>query len=301
MKIPVVTGPTASGKTAAVLGLAEKYSIEIISADAYQVYKYMNIGTAKPDLAELQAVRHHLIDIFTPDMTYSAGLFFEQAQRCIKDVLERGHIPVVAGGTGMYVETLQKGIFAGPDRDPHLRGKIEAEMDEKGAEYMHGLLVSIDPEFAAKIKTADKTRILRGLEINRQLGMNVADAQREYHRFPDYEYDIFVLTEDRQKIYERINARVDRMFEAGWASEVASLLEMGYTCDMDSFKAIGYREIAHNLTNGADPENASERIKTLTRNFAKRQLTWFRHMAGVKYVDISAGSVINSLEGCIFT
>lgn len=300
MKIPVITGPTAAGKTAVVLELAERHDIEIISADAYQVYKYMNIGTAKPDREELAAVPHHLIDILLPEMTYSAGIFFEQAQRCIADVLERGKTPVVAGGTGLYVEILRKGIFAGPERDESLRAELEADIAKHGTEHMHSILTGMDPEFAEKVKPTDPVRILRGLEINRQLGMSVKSAQAEYHQDPEYEYDIFVLTEDRQKIYDRINTRVDRMIESGWREEVAGLLEMGYHEDMDSFKAIGYRDIAGCVRSGDHTDSVKENIKTRTRNFAKRQLTWFRHMKDINYADLSGNDVTNSLERIIF-
>ncbi len=248
----------------------------------------MDIGTAKPDRSELSAAPHHMIDIYTPDMTYSAGLFFEQGQKIIAEIIERGNTPVVVGGTGLYVQTLQKGIFAGPERDDELRQELEADMDRLGTVQMHGLLTALDPDFAAKIEKTDPTRILRGLEINRQLGMNVAKAQKEFHRDPDFGYDIFVLTEDRKKIYDRINRRVDIMFEAGWGTEVQKLLDMGYDETMDSFKAIGYRNITKCLRDGRPVTDAAEKIKTLTRNFAKRQLTWFRRMEDIKYVDLSS-------------
>jgi tRNA dimethylallyltransferase len=300
MKIPVITGPTAAGKTAIVLGFAEKYDIEIISADAYQVYKYMNIGTAKPDEEELAKVPHHMINVLTPDMTYSAGVFFEEAEKIIKDILARGKIPFVAGGTGMYVETLQKGIFAGPERDEKLRAEIVSMGDEKGYDYLYNLLCEQDPTFAAKIKSADKTRILRGLEINKLCGMNVEEAQKKYHQNPQFEYDIFVLNEDRQVIYDKINRRVDIMFEMGWVDEVRNLLDMGYDESMDSFKAIGYREITRSVKEGTDPLLNSDKIKKNTRNFAKRQLTWFRHMDGISYIDPSSQEDIKRCEKCIF-
>jgi len=301
MRIPVITGPTAAGKTAVVLGFAEKHNIEIISADAYQVYKYMNIGTAKPDPDELAAVPHHMINVYEPDKTYSAGIFFEEGQRCIKEILGRGNIPIVAGGTGLYVQTLQKGIFAGPDRDVALRAELESDLHKLGSERLHEKLTDIDPQFAEKIKPTDPTRILRGLEINRQLGMNVGEAQVKYHQNPDYDYDIYVLTEERQKIYDRINRRVELMFEAGWADEVRSLLDMGYDETLDSFKAIGYREIAACIKEGSDPLQKAEKIKTNTRNFAKRQLTWFRHMENINYIDLSDVNEVNKMETGIFT
>jgi len=301
MRIPVITGPTAAGKTAVVLGFAEKHNIEIISADAYQVYKYMNIGTAKPDRKELETAPHHLINIYNPDETYSAGAFFEQAQECIKGVLERGNIPVVAGGTGMYVETLQKGIFAGPERDMDLRNSLEERLEASGTETLYAELVAMDIEFAEKIKPTDRTRILRGLEINLQLKMNVQAAQVKFHRNPDYKYDIYVLTEERQKIYDRINRRVEIMFDMGWEEEVRELLKMGYDETLDSFKAIGYREIANCIRTDVSTDTVKERIKTVTRNFAKRQLTWFRHMNDVNYVDLGCENEVKRLDNVIFT
>jgi len=301
MRIPVITGPTAAGKTAVVLSFAEKHNIEIVSADAYQVYKYMNIGTAKPDADELSKAPHHLIDIYTPDMTYSAGAFFEQAEQCIKEIIERGNIPVVAGGTGLYVQTLQKGIFAAPQRDETLRSELEAELEKLGCEALYNRLFDIDPKFAENIKPTDPTRILRGLEINSQLGMNVGEAQQRYHREPCFEYDIYVLTEDRQKIYDRINKRVDVMFASGWEEEVKTLLKMGYDETMDSFKALGYRDIAACVKEGRSSMEVSEKIKTRTRNFAKRQLTWFRHMENINYIDLSDINKTKGLEEGIFT
>jgi len=301
VRIPVVTGPTAAGKTAVVLGFAEKYDIEIVSADAYQVYKYMNIGTAKPDSKELSKVPHHLIDVYTPDKTYSAGIFFEEGQRYIRDILDRGKMPVVTGGTGLYVQTLQKGIFKGPERDVQLRRKLESELEKSGCEAMHKELAETDPKFAASIKPTDPARVLRGLEINRQLNMNVREAQREFHQNPEFKYDIYILNEEREKIYSRINRRVDIMFELGWEGEVRELLKMGYSESLDSFKAIGYREIAGCVKGGYSTDCVKERIKTATRNFAKRQLTWFRRMEEVKYINIADKNELGMLEEFIFT
>jgi len=301
MKIPVITGPTASGKSGMALGFAENHNIEIISADAYQVYRHMSIGTAKPDKSELSVAPHHMIDILNPDETYSAGAFFEEAQKLIPQIIERGNTPVIVGGTGMYVETLQKGIFAGPERDEKLRAEIISMGEEKGYDYLYKLLQKEDSSFALKIKSADKTRIIRGLEINRLCGMNVADAQREFHQHPKFQYDIFVLNEQREIIYDKINRRVDVMFNNGWVDEVKTLLKLGYDERFDSFKAIGYREISVSLKAGTDPLENSDRIKKNTRNFAKRQLTWFRHMDGIKYVDISSVEDVKKVNNFIFT
>lgn len=301
MRIPVVTGPTATGKTAAVLGLAKNHPIEIISADAYQVYRHMDIGTAKASKEELDAVPHHLINVMNPDETYSAGIFFEQAERIIADVLSRGKTPVITGGTGLYIESLQKGIFAAPERDRELRAGLEEDAEVRGYAALHEELTEIDPEFAANVKPADKTRIVRGLELNKQLGMNVKDAQKKYHRNPAYEYDIFVIGGERQQIYDRINRRVVKMLKEGWQDEVKKLVEMGYDESMDSFKAIGYREIAGCIRDGKDVFSVCERIQTATRNFAKRQLTWFRHMDGTNHIDMLNPKLIKILSDSIFT
>lgn len=300
MKIPIITGPTATGKTAAVLGLAQNHDIEIISADAYQVYRFMDIGTAKPSKQELDAAPHHLIDIMNPDETYSAGKFFEQAEIKIKDILDRGKLPVVTGGTGMYVESLQKGIFNAPDRDKSFRESLEKRIIEEGSHSLYSELEGIDPEFAAKVKPTDPTRIIRGLEINGVFSMNVAAAQKKYHRNPSYEYNILVLTADRKKIYDNVDRRVIEMFEKGWAKEVEDLLNMGYDGTLDSFKAIGYREIADCVKNGKNPISVCERIQTATRNFAKRQLTWFRHMEKITYLDVAEVKNIKKLSELIF-
>ncbi len=301
MKIPVVTGPTATGKTAAVLELAKNHPIEIISADAYQVYRHMDIGTAKASKEELAAVPHHLINVMNPDETYSAGIFFEQAERIIADVLSRGKMPVIAGGTGLYIESLQKGIFAAPERDKDLRAQLEEDAEARGYAALHAELAAIDPEFAANVKPADKTRIVRGLELNKQLGMNVKDAQKKYHRNPEYEYNIFVIGGDRQLIYDRINRRVLQMLKNGWTDEVKKLLEMGYDESMDSFKAIGYREIAGCIRGGYDAMSVCDRIQTATRNFAKRQLTWFRHMQDTTYLDMQDGQTVKILSQAFFS
>jgi len=301
MRIPIITGPTATGKTNAAIKLAEKYDIEIINADAYQVYKYMDIGTAKPDKHELEAIPHHLIDILDPKDTYSVGDFFNNAQAAAKDIISRGKLPVIVGGTGMYVETLEMGIFEAPSRDDAFRDELRATGEEKGYDFLYNELVKIDPEFAAGVHENDKTRIIRGLEINKTLGMNVGQAHKKFHRHPDFEYDIFVLTAERNLIYERINERVIKMFEAGWAHEVRSLLEMGYDETLSSFKAIGYRDICSLINGELTEKDTISTIQKKTRNFAKRQLTWFRHMEGIKYIDFNVQNAVKYIVQTIET
>jgi tRNA dimethylallyltransferase len=292
VKIPIVTGPTASGKTALSIETALKLGAEIISADAYQVYKGMDIGTGKASPEELAAVPHHLIDILEPDATYSAGDFFFQAEKHIADIISRGKIPVIAGGTGLYAETLIKGIFDAPPRNETLRAELEEEGEKKGYAHLHGVLAEMDPEFASSIPESDKTRIIRGLEINTDLGITVREAQKHFHINPSYEYSVFILSDERERMYARINERVLKMFDAGWVEEVKKLLNIGYNENLHSFKAIGYREIAFHIKGEAGFHSVVSEIQKKTRNFAKRQVTWFRHMSGLR--ELSVGCAANA-------
>lgn len=292
MIIPIITGPTGTGKTALALEAALKHNAEIISADAYQVYRGMDIGTGKAAKEELAAVPHHLIDILNPDETYSAGDFFEHGEKCIEDILSRGKFPVIAGGTGLYAETLTKGIFNSPARDDAFRAELEEEGAKHGFDKLHERLNAIDPEFAASIPPSDKTRIIRGLEINALCKMTVREAQAAFHIMPKYKYAIFLLTDEREKMYARINERVAKMYAAGWADEVKALMEQGYDDSLQSFKAIGYRETAELVRGEAAFDGVLEKVRQKTRNFAKRQVTWFKHMEGLN--ELRAGDADNT-------
>ncbi|TYB33490.1 MAG: tRNA (adenosine(37)-N6)-dimethylallyltransferase MiaA [Flexistipes sinusarabici] len=297
--IPIITGVTATGKTAFVNKLSERVPVEVINADAFQVYKYMDIGTAKPSKKELSEVKHHLIDILYPDEHYSAGIFFQKAQQLIADILNREKIPVIIGGTGLYVETLTNGIFNGPAKDIKLREKYRKEIKKNGANNLYKRLEEIDPEYALRISANDKNRIIRALEVYDISGLNFTRSHELFHQPPKFKYDVFVFTTERSVLYERINARVEKMFERGWTGEVKKLLEKGYTTDMQSFSAIGYREAARYLDGEMSFEDLLKTIKKRTRNFAKRQLTWFRHMRDLKYIDIMDKLVLKELEDYI--
>lgn len=292
MIIPIITGATGTGKTALAIELALRHNAEIISADAYQVYRGMDIGTAKPSGEELAAVPHHLIDILDPDQTYSAGDFFEHAEKLIDDIISRGRLPVIAGGTGLYAETLIKGIFSAPERDENFRAALEKDGEKHGFALLHERLKSVDPEFAASIPPSDKTRIIRGLEINALCKMNVREAQRAFHVNPKHKYSVFIITDERERMYARINERVVKMFDAGWADEVKNLLGCGYNENMQSFKAIGYRETAALVKGEADFPSVLAAVQQKTRNFAKRQVTWFGHMDGL--TELRAGDDKNA-------
>ncbi|MGE4497176.1 MAG: tRNA (adenosine(37)-N6)-dimethylallyltransferase MiaA [Deferribacterales bacterium] len=292
MIIPIITGATGTGKTALAIELALRHNAEIISADAYQVYRGMDIGTAKPSKDELAAVPHHLIDILNPDQTYSAGDFFENAEKLIDDIASRGKIPIIAGGTGLYAETLIKGIFSAPRRDENFRAALEEEGEKHGFALLHERLRALDPEFASSIPPSDKTRIIRGLEINALCKMNVREAQKAFHVNPRHKYSVFLIADERERMYARINGRVMKMFEAGWKDEVKNLLDCGYNENMQSFKAIGYRETAALVKGEADFPSVLAAVQQKTRNFAKRQVTWFRHMAGL--TELLAGDEKNA-------
>lgn len=295
MIIPILTGATATGKSSLGLEFASDNNAEIISADAYQVYRKMDIGTAKPSKLEQEAVKHHLIDILNPDETYSAGDFFEHTEQIIDDIVARNKIPIVVGGTGMYAETLIKGIFASPEKDEEFRKEIEEEGLKYGYPFLHKRLMSIDPEFAKNIPETDKARITRGLEINKICRMNVRDAQKAFHVQPRHKYKVFLLSSERTSMYARINERVVKMYEEGWADEVKELLQLGYNENMQSFKAIGYRETALLLKNEASFESTVSTVQQKTRNFAKRQVTWFKHMSDLEEMQVGAAENLSVL------
>lgn len=297
--IPIITGVTATGKTTFVTKLSDRIPVELVNADAFQVYKYMDIGTAKPAKEELSKVKHHLIDILYPDEYYSVGLFFQFAQERIVDILNRNKIPVIIGGTGLYVETLANGIFNGPAKDENLREEYKKEIKKSGINSLYKRLEEIDPEYAARISANDKNRIIRALEVYDLSGLNFTRSHELFHQPPKFKYDVFVFATDRNVLYERINIRVEEMFEKGWAEEVKKLLEMGYSTDIPSFRAIGYREIASHLDGEMTFDELLKTIKKRTRNFAKRQLTWFRHMRDVKYIDIMDEMALKELEDYI--
>lgn len=286
MIVPIITGYTASGKTTLALTIAQHLDVEIISADAFQVYRYMDIGTAKPDKEQLSSVKHHLIDIKNPDENYSAGDFFELAESKIDEIIKRGKIPLIVGGTGLYVETLTKGIFAGPPRNDGFRDYLKNEIISKGVDYFYTLLHQKDPSYAEKISKGDINKIVRAFEIMEFTGMTVTEAHIKLHRNPKYKYLVYIIDTNRVKLYQNINERVIKMFDDGWVYEVKNLLNRGYNEHLSSFKAIGYREIAKFLKEPTDIDDLIADIQTKTRQFAKRQITWFRHMNDLNLITL---------------
>lgn len=296
MKIPIITGYTATGKTELSLRLAEKLDIEIISADAFQVYKFMDIGTGKPSKDELLKVKHHLIDFLYPDEIYSAGIFFEKAESTIEEIIKKNKIPLIVGGTGLYVEVLTKGLFKSPEINIEFRNQLLKDIERKGTEYFYNILMEKDPEYAPRITKGDRNKIVRAFEIMESTGTTVTEAHKIYHRHPKYSYEIFIIDKTRERLYDDINKRVVKMFEMGWIDEVKSLLDKGYSPVNHSFKAIGYSEIVSFL-NGkiASKDKLIQQIQTKTRQFAKRQITWFKHMEGINKLSEDITDCYNEL------
>lgn len=278
-RIVLVTGPTASGKSALALDLAEALGGEIVSADSMQVYRGLDIGTAKPSREERARVPHHLIDVADPQEAYSAGRFREEADRAIRDARGRGRGVLVCGGTALYVKALLEGLAEAPPRDPRVRRELEARWDAGERDALCAELRKADPALAARLHPRDRARILRGLEVSR-LSPAPLSALQAGHRFGDRPYEALRLGVEvpRDELYRRIDERVLRMVESGWVEEVRRLLDGGVSPDSPALQAIGYRELARHLREGGDRGAVVSGIQQATRNFAKRQMTWFRRM-----------------------
>lgn len=288
--VVVLTGPTAVGKTALSIALAKALDTGIISADSMQVYKHMDIGSAKITPEEMQGVEHALIDVYEPDEEFHVVRFQHDAKAAMERLWARGKLPLVVGGTGFYIQALLYDIdFAAEDADGALRGKYERLAKEQGAEALHEMLRAIDPQSAEDIHANNVKRVIRALEFYEKTGTPIsAHNAAERAKKSPYGFAYFVLTDKREKLYGRIDARVDAMMAQGLLEEVKMLKEMGYTRDMVSMQGLGYKELFAYLDGECSLEEAVYVIKRDTRHFAKRQLTWFRRERDVIWVDKSA-------------
>ena len=278
-KIVVITGPTATGKTRLSVELAKKFGGEIVSADSMQIYRGMDIGTAKVTHTEMQGVTHHMIDIADPTEVYSVSRYVEDANKAVQDILARGRLPIIAGGTNLYIDSLISGLdFAERAEDNALRERLNAQYDELGGEAMIATLRGFDPERAAKLHPADKRRIVRAIEIYTLTGETItAHDERTKLLPPRYASRRFALTwKRRETLYERIRQRVDDMMTAGLAEEVERLLQSGLSEKSTAMQAIGYKEIAAALRGECTMADAVETVKRESCRYAKRQLTWLR-------------------------
>ena len=281
-KFIVITGPTATGKTALSVSLAKRLNSEVISADSMQIYKGMDIGTAKVSPHEMQGVRHHFVDIIEPNEDYSVAIFQRDALKVIDEINEDGRVQIIAGGSGLYVNALVYQLeFSKVQRNDDIRQKYTKMADDKSVEYLYNELEKIDPKYASIIAKQDKRRIIRRLEIIE----SGADTDYDFRRYnEDYEIIIIGLTMPRDILYERVNKRVDAMMELGLLQEVKSVYEkFGMTT---ALKAIGYKEMIGYLDGEYDLDEAVRLVKRNTRRFAKRQLTWFKKDERIKWFDV---------------
>lgn len=276
-RIVIIAGPTAAGKTAVGLELAEEFGAHIVSADSVQVYRYMDIGSAKPSLIERARVPHHMIDIRDPNEYFSAGDYVREGRECIEKILKKGLIPLVIGGTGMYIRLLLGGIVSTSPTEPELRKNLRLEEERDGPGVLFKRLARVDPESAARIGASNIYRIVRALEVFGLTGRRLSELQRE-HAFRDRPYRcLFIyLSPDRELLYQRIDNRVDSMVRVGLLEEVGQLHERGYGPELKSMQSLGYRHMGMVLAGKMDLDDAIRLMKRDTRRYAKRQLTWFR-------------------------
>lgn len=276
-KIYGVVGPTASGKTAYAIELAKKCGGEVISCDSMQIYRHMDIGTAKPTKDEMDGIPHHMIDIAEPWENYSVARFVTEARSCIDDVLARGRVPILCGGTGLYFDSVIKNIdFAENESDPEYRSELQKAAEEHGNEYVHNMLKKVDPKSAEAVHPNNLKRVIRALEIYKTTGKTKTELDRESVRESLYNAEIYGLNRPREELYERINKRVDIMLKNGLLDEVKNLLEMGISRDATSMQAIGYKELVEYFEGRCTLDAAIDKIKQESRRYAKRQLTWFK-------------------------
>ncbi len=283
----ILTGPTAVGKTALSVKLAEKAGGEIISADSMQVYRHMDIGSAKIRPEEMEGIPHHLIDILEPWEEFNVTVFQRAAKEAITQIRSRDHIPILAGGTGFYIQAVLYDIdFTENAEDTAIREALEKTAREKGAEYLHQMLREADPQSAAQIHANNIKRVVRALEYYMQTGQRISEHNEQERGRPSaYNACYFVLNDHREAVYERIDRRVDQMLADGLLKEVQALREMGCTKDMVSMQGLGYKELLGYLDGEYDLDRAVYLIKRDTRHFAKRQLTWFRRERDVIWLN----------------
>jgi tRNA dimethylallyltransferase len=303
-KVIVIAGPTCSGKTSLSLLLAEKLNSEIISADSRQFYKYLNIGTAKPDPEILQKTKHHFIDILEPDEYFNASMFEKQALIVIENLFNNNKVPIVVGGSGLYLKALTEGIFNdAADRNLELREKFLKIREEKGNVGLYEELKKADPESAEGMLPQNWKRVMRALEVFYTTGKSIHKFHVEQNRNSNIDFKIFGLNWEREILYKNIETRVNQMVEDGLINETKYILNQGYSQSLNALNIVGYKEIIACLEGEISMDKAVELIKRNTRHYAKRQMTWFRKVNGIRWFDISylndlfviSDEIINSL------
>jgi len=276
-KLIVISGPTGIGKTDLSLSLAEQFNGSIVSSDSMQIYRYMDIGTAKPDVAELRRVPHYMIDIVEPDEPFDAARFYREGRQAIAQIYSLQRVPLVVGGTGFYLKALLYGLFDAKPVDPDILLKLKNESDANGIKPLYERLCVCDPSAASRIHVNDAYRVIRALAVFEMSGKPMSEFQQA-HGFKESPFDVLkiCLFNDRETLYERINRRVDQMIDSGLLEEVKSLLQNGYSGDIKSMQSIGYRHMVEYVNGENTWDETIYTLKRDTRRFAKRQLTWFR-------------------------
>ncbi len=285
-KVIAILGPTASGKTAIGIEIAKKIGGEIVSCDSMQVYKYMDIGTAKPTQKEIGDIEYHLIDIIYPDEDFNAGIYEKLAKKKIKEIKDKGRIPIIVGGTGLYFRVLRYGLHHIP-KDKKIREILEERARTEGIETLYKELSFLDPEYVTKINPNDKKRIIRALEVIKISGKKFSELSKSWEENTNFakNFLVFILYKERAILYKAINKRVDKMIKEGLVSEVETLLRMGYSKNLNALSAIGYKEIIDYLEGKYSLEEAINLIKKNTRHYAKRQFIWFRKEKDAIWID----------------
>ena len=291
-RIICIAGPTASGKTALAVAMAKKMDGEVISCDSMQIYKRMDIGTAKPTLEEMEGIPHHMLSVAEPWEDFSVSRYCEMADPILQDVLSRGKTPIIAGGTGLYMDALIRGNSFAPYPSTGMREKLEAEADNIGMEAMLEKLRTIDPEAAAKLHIADRKRIIRALEVYYETDRTITQHNRDTQLIPPKYQAIWFGLEDenRADLYDRIDSRVDKMLEAGLIREIRELLSSGISQKCTAMQAIGYKEFLSALNGECTIEEAAQQVKQASRHYAKRQLTWFRRNPNMRWLRRTPGN-----------
>ena len=280
----VIVGPTASGKSAVAMLLAEALGCEIISADSRQVFKYLDIGTAKPSIDDRRRIVHHFIDVLTPDCDFSAGEFGEQGRRTVDQIFARSRRPLVVGGSGLYVKSLIDGFFSGPGADPEYREFLERRLVREGIKALREDLRRVDPASAGRIDPTKPRRIIRALEVYHTTGIPLSQAQSDSPIAINFRPILFGLDWERKLIYDRINRRCEQMVESGLVREVRGLERRGYTSALNSLNTVGYKEAFALLRGECTTVEMLERFKQNSRRYAKRQLTWFRRDRRIRWI-----------------
>lgn len=301
----VLLGPTAAGKSAVAVQVAKHYATEILTADSRQVYRGMDIGTDKPSLDERQGIPHRLIDLVDPDEPYNTGLYRREALKEIDRVVQEGGLPLVVGGTGLYIRTLIRGICEAPAADAEIRRDLMALVGEQGRKGLYAELVRVDPVMASRLHPNDESKVIRALEVYRLTGCSLASLQRHHQsQAAAFPFLLVGLLRPKEQLYRRIEARIDWQLAHGMVEEARTLLSRGYSRSLGSMKGLGYRHLAASFAGEYDASEMVRRFKQDTRQYAKRQMTWFRKEPGITWLMIeeqeaagqTAGRVVELIE-----